>query len=112
MALIEIREGETTIQIQQDLKQIKKMLQLLLQQTGREIMTLDELTNQVKANTDAEDGAATLLKQLADLIKASAQDPAKVQALADQLKQHADALSAAIVENTPSEGGGGSSGPT
>ena len=77
-------------------------------------MTLDDLKTQVQANTDAEDASATLLGQLADIIKANANDPAKVQALGDQLKAHADALAAAIVANTPAapDGGTGATGAT
>jgi hypothetical protein len=62
---------------------------------------LDVLANQVKANTDAEASAITLLNQLSDLIRSAAADPAKVQALADSLKSSADSLAAAIVANTP-----------
>jgi chromosome segregation ATPase len=62
---------------------------------------MQDLTNQVQANTDAEASATLAIQKLADLIKANAGDPAAVEALATQLKNSADALSAAIVANTP-----------
>jgi hypothetical protein len=64
-------------------------------------VSFDALANQVKANTDAEASAITLLNHLSDLIRAAAADPAKVSALADSLKSSADSLAAAIVANTP-----------
>ncbi len=62
---------------------------------------LTALTNQVKANTDAEASAVTLLNQLSVLIKQNATDPVAIAALADQLKTSATTLAAAIVANTP-----------
>lgn len=62
---------------------------------------LDTLEKSVQTNTDAEDSAVVLLGQLSALIKAGAQDPAKILALAAQLDQKKDALAAAIVANTP-----------
>jgi hypothetical protein len=62
---------------------------------------LDALTNQVKANTDAEASAVLLLGQLSALIKAAAADPAKLQALATDLDASKQALAAAILANTP-----------
>jgi hypothetical protein len=68
-----------------------------------EIMSqeLDALTNQVKANTDAEQSAVVLLGQLSSLIKQAGTDPAKLQKLAADLDASKSALAAAIVENTP-----------
>lgn len=62
---------------------------------------LDTLTAQVKANTDAEASAVTLIQGLAAQLTAAAGDPVQVQALADQLKASAAALGSAIVANTP-----------
>ncbi len=73
-----------------------------LTKQGVEIMAdLSGLTAQVKANTDVEASAITLLNGLAAQLAAAATDPAKVQDLANQLKTSADALAAAIVANTP-----------
>jgi len=61
---------------------------------------LDDLATQVQANTDAEASAVTLITGLASQIAAAATDPAKVTALAAQLKSSADRLAAAVVANT------------
>jgi regulator of replication initiation timing len=65
---------------------------------------LDNLTAQVKSNTDAEQSAVTLLTKLSDLIKASVNDPAALTKLAGDLKGSADQLAAAVVANTPAAG--------
>lgn len=62
---------------------------------------LTSLTAQVQANTQVETSAVTLIQGLADQLRALANDPVAIAALADQLKGSADALSAAIVANTP-----------
>jgi len=62
---------------------------------------LDALTAEVTANTDAEASAVILLGQLHDLLVAAGTDPAKLQALTDQLSTSKDALAAAVVANTP-----------
>ena len=60
-----------------------------------------------KANSDAEDSAATLLKTLSDLVaalKAAGTDPAtakRITDLAAALQARADALAASVVANTP-----------
>jgi pyridoxine 5'-phosphate synthase PdxJ len=64
-------------------------------------LSLDALTAQVAANTTVEQSAITLINGLAAQITAAAGDPAKVSALADQLKTSATALAAAITANTP-----------
>jgi uncharacterized coiled-coil protein SlyX len=76
---------------------------LAVMQQKEDIMSaeLDALTAQVAANTDLEKSAITLIEGLAAQFAAVAQDPAKVTALAAQLKSSADALSAAITANTP-----------
>jgi chromosome segregation ATPase len=61
---------------------------------------MQDLTNQVQANTDAENSAVQMIQKLADLIKTNAGDPAAVEALAAQLKSSADALGAAVTANT------------
>lgn len=61
----------------------------------------DTLTTQVKANTDAEQAAITLINGIAARVEAAAGDPAATQALSDQLKASADVLAAAVTANTP-----------
>ncbi len=62
---------------------------------------LDDLTTQVKANTDAEASAVQLLGKLSDLIKAAGTDPVKLQQLTSDLDASKQALAAAILANTP-----------
>jgi uncharacterized membrane protein affecting hemolysin expression len=85
------------------LERIERKLDRILLTEAEIMATMAELEIQVKANTDAEDSAVLLIngiaKQLSDLIAAGA-DPAKLQALVDQLKSHSDALAAAVVANT------------
>lgn len=70
---------------------------------GEKIMSkeLDDLTTQVKANTDAEQSAVTLLGKLSDLIKAAGTDPVKLQQLTTDLDASKQALAAAVLANTP-----------
>jgi chromosome segregation ATPase len=91
-----------------------KLLTVLAEVLRQEkIMAADltQLEAQVKANTDAEASAVTLLTQLSDMLKSAQNDPAKVQAIADSLKSSATALAAAIVANTPAAPGASASPP-
>jgi hypothetical protein len=73
--------------------------------------TLDALAAQVKANTDVEASATQLINGIAARVQAAvdkaiaggatAADLAPVQAEVDAMKASADALSAAVVANTP-----------
>lgn len=87
--------------IGQQLDQIQYLLQQILGKETQIMADLTSLETQVKANTDVEASAILLLQGLAAQLAAAATDPAKVQALADQLKASADNLAAAIVANTP-----------
>jgi hypothetical protein len=59
------------------------------------------LHDEVAANGDAVDSAVTLLNSLSAQLADAADDPAEVQAIADQLAAQSDALAAAVVANTP-----------
>ena len=63
---------------------------------------LDALILQVAENTQVEASAIALIRQLADQIASLAGDPLAIANLAAQLKASAEALSAAILANTPS----------
>lgn len=65
------------------------------------LMKLSELKAQVDANVAIEQSAVTLITGLSAQLKEIADDPAAIQALADELSSEATALSAAIVANTP-----------
>lgn len=62
---------------------------------------IDALTAQVKANNDVIDSAVTLIKSLAQQFADAKTDPAKIQALSDEIKAKAGVLSEAVVANTP-----------
>jgi hypothetical protein len=62
---------------------------------------LKALEDQVKANTDVEESALALINGIADRIAAAAADPAKLQALSNELKASSDKLAAAVTANTP-----------
>lgn len=62
---------------------------------------LTSLTAQVAKNAEVEASAIVLIKGIASQLAAAATDPVAVAALASQLQASADALAAAIVENTP-----------
>ena len=62
---------------------------------------LDDLTAQVQATDDAQQAALLLINGIADRLKAAGTDPVALKALGDSLKTNSDALSAAVVANTP-----------
>jgi len=62
---------------------------------------LDNLTAKVAANTTVVESAITLIGGLADQLRAAANDPAAVNALADQLDTEDAKLANAITTNTP-----------
>ena len=83
------------------LARIETKLDQIQQLLGKEAMTLADLKAQVDANTSLEGSAIQLINGLAAQIKNAANDPAAIQALADELSSSATALSAAISANTP-----------
>ncbi len=88
--LIESRLGEVNLKLDQ-----------LLQEGVTIMADLTSLETQVQANTDTEASAVLLLNSLADMIKAAANDPVEIAAIAKKLKDSSDALASAIVTNTP-----------
>jgi alpha-beta hydrolase superfamily lysophospholipase len=78
-----------------------KQLDRILRRIKRMSQELDNLTAQVKANSDAVDAAVLLINGIADRITAAGVDPAKLTALTDELKSKDDTLAAAVVANTP-----------
>lgn len=95
------RFDETLERIENKLNRVLALLSLVLKEEKKMSRELDDLTTQVRQNTDLEQGAITLIKGLADQITASKDDPAKLTALTNELKTKADALAAAITANTP-----------
>lgn len=83
------------------LDQILLLLTNVKKQENEIMALLDDVVAQVTANTDAEASAVALLNQLHTLLVAAGTDPAKLQAIKDNLSNSKDALAAAIVANTP-----------
>ena len=83
------------------LSRIESLLNQLVTKGDKEMASLDTLIAQVAQNTSVEQSAITLIQGLAAQLAAAATDPQKVADLAAQLKSSSDALSAAIVANTP-----------
>lgn len=93
------------------LKKIKRATEALqslvseIQNLSKEINNMsvefEALKAQVEANTQVAESAITLIQGLAAKIEELKDDPAALQALADQLKAEDDALAAAVAANTP-----------
>jgi hypothetical protein len=62
---------------------------------------LDDLMAQVASNESIEQSAITLIQGIAAQLEAAGTDPAKLAGLSASLKTSADALSAAVIANTP-----------
>lgn len=75
---------------------------------GTEIMSqqLDDLRTQVERTRSVQQSALTLIQGLVDKINSVGDDPAQLQALAEELRSSADSLAAAVAANTPNDGGG------
>lgn len=65
------------------------------------LVTIDDLKAKVETETTVEKSAVVLLASLAAQLRAIATDPAKIQALADQLDANNKELSDAVIANTP-----------
>lgn len=87
--------------IENKLDEAIALLRSVIKKENRMSKELDDLTVQVKANTDAEQSAVVLLGQLSALITAAGTDPVKLKQLAADLDTSKQALAAAIVANTP-----------
>jgi len=83
------------------LDRILKQLGVIQAQEHIMSKELDDLTLQVKANTDAEESAIALINGIAARIAAAGTDPAALTALTASLKTDADQLAAAVLANTP-----------
>jgi chromosome segregation ATPase len=84
---------------------LDKIIRLLNEVLRKEeIMSkeLDDLTAQVAASESVENSALVLIQGIAAQLAEAGTDPAKLSALTTSLKASADALSAAVTQNTPS----------
>lgn len=82
---------------------LKNKLNYIIERLHKMSQELDQLTAQVKANSDLLDSATALINGIAARIEAAGVDPVKLQALTAELKTKDDVLAAAVVANTPSQ---------
>lgn len=87
--------------IHRQLDEVIELLRVLTRRERNMSADLSALTAAVQANTDVEQSAIALIADLAQRFEDAKADPAEVQALADQLRSSASALSAAVAANTP-----------
>lgn len=80
---------------------LERLLGVVLNKERHILMDLNTIQTKVNENGDVEASAIILLGQLSDLIRAGANDPVQMQAIADKLDVDKAALAAAIVANTP-----------
>lgn len=64
-------------------------------------MDLKALQDEVTRDRDVNQSAVTLITGLAAQLEAAKNDPAAIQALADELRSNSDALAGAVTANTP-----------
>lgn len=86
----------------QILGRLDEIVASLRQQKEEIQMTLAELGNHVKSNTNAINSAVETYKTLAAEFAAHKDDPEEVQRLADELDAGARKLASEVVANTPS----------
>lgn len=84
-----------------ELADLKSLIFVLLQGEINMDQEIENLRAQVEANSAVTDSAVQLLTELGDMMRAAADDPAAVRALADQVQAKKDELANAVVANTP-----------
>lgn len=84
--------------IARELAEIKR---LITTQGAQMTIEMDRLKQSVADSVTVEESAITLLGQLSDAIRAAAEDPAAIAALADQVDAEKANLANAITLNTP-----------
>lgn len=98
------RRGNSTLtSIERKLDTIIALLRQSINQEEQQMATLEDLAGEVSANGNAVSSAVQLLNGLSQQLRdAVAQnDPAAINALADQLDANTAALSEAVTANTP-----------
>lgn len=95
-----------TVKLERMLNHQEWLLHKILERITTMSAALDRLTQEVAENRTAVDSAITLIGGLADQIRELKDDPAALEALANELEQQQADIGAAVTANTPSEGGG------
>lgn len=80
---------------------IIELLTLIKQGIKHMSQEFDDLTAQVKSNTEVLNSAVVLINGIADRITAAGVDPQKLAALTTELKSKDEELAAAVLANTP-----------
>ena len=83
------------------LKKLGHILQYILEELEKMTVQLDTLTVKVAETLEVEQSAIVLIQGLAAQLADIKDDPAAIQALADQLDAKADELAVAIANFTP-----------
>lgn len=85
------------------LESIDKKLTRTIKDQGEIMASIEELQTEVTENTDLVGSVISLVNGLADQLEAAiaANDPAAIQAVADQMRSNNQALADAVAANTP-----------
>lgn len=78
-----------------------RVLHFILRRTIHMSAALDRLTSEVSETSTAVDSVLALVEGLAQQIRDAAEDPVKLNALADELDAKQAAIAAAVTANTP-----------
>jgi uncharacterized coiled-coil protein SlyX len=84
-----------------DVRHQTRLLLTIMERLKTMSVALDRLTAEVTETNTAIDSVLTLVAGLAEQIRENAEDPAKLNALADELDAKQQAIAAAIAANTP-----------
>jgi hypothetical protein len=87
-------------------------MQQLMKGQSMASQQFEALKAEVERNTSVDDSIKTLVERLAQQIQDAKDDPAALQALADQLRNSSDSVVAVVNANTPADTGGGTTPPT
>jgi hypothetical protein len=101
--------------INQTLLRIEKLLAGSNAEGNKIVASIQDLQNAVAQQTSVEQSVLALISGLRDQLAQAVQnnDPNAIQQVLDQLNANTQALSAAVVANTPAaDGGGGAGGAT
>lgn len=101
-------------------RKVDYLIRAVLKLTGEEQMSRQEfdaamkrINDEVTRSTTVQEGVRTLVGKLADEIRANANDPTALNAMADRLAASDNATADAVTANTPADPGtGGTTGGT
>lgn len=86
------------------LGQLRTEIAILNTKTSKIMADLTQIEQEVAEAKTAQQSAVILLQSLKQKLDEAGTDPVKLKALSDDLSASTDALAAAVVANTPSEG--------